>query len=215
MSSALSRAGLSTYPRANSMESDERARIDMTEEAPPKKRMGRPPKAPEKGRRQNYTFRMSDADRDKVVAAADAAGRSVSEEIERRIEDSFSGALAADQRTKILIENIFQLINMIELGSGKKWWEDETTAGMCGFVLRELILQLMPEPKPLENKLLKLVEGDKARLAREAKEALWQTTVKMTAMDRATAILKGEPPDAGGGNAGDISSQPQKTSGIK
>lgn len=210
MSSALSRAGLSTYPRANSMESDDKARMDMTEEAHPKKRMGRPPKAPEKGRRQNYTFRMSDADRDKVVAAADAAGRSVSEEIERRIEDSFRGALAADHRTRILVENVIQIINMIEAGSGKKWWEDEITSGMCGSVLRELFLQLMPEPKQSENSLLKLVEGDKARLAREAKEALWRTTVKMNAMDRAIAILKGNPPDAGDGKAGDILSQSQK-----
>jgi hypothetical protein len=51
--------------------------------------MGRPPKAPEKGKRQNYTFRMSDADRDKLVEAAEANGRSMSEEIERRVEESF------------------------------------------------------------------------------------------------------------------------------
>lgn len=54
-----------------------------------KKTSGRPPKAPEKGRRRNYAFRMSDDVRDRVVAAAEQAGRSMSEEVERRIEDSF------------------------------------------------------------------------------------------------------------------------------
>ncbi|MCJ2023929.1 hypothetical protein [Methylobacterium sp. J-067] len=61
----------------------------MSEAAKPKKRMGRPPKSPEKGKRQNYTFRMSDADRDMVVKAAEMAGRSISEEIELRVARSF------------------------------------------------------------------------------------------------------------------------------
>lgn len=58
-------------------------------EEKPRKRMGRPPKAPEKGRRQNYTFRMSDQTRDAVIEAAAQSGRSMSEEIEWRIEESF------------------------------------------------------------------------------------------------------------------------------
>lgn len=58
----------------------------------PKKRMGRPPKAPEKGRRQNYTFRMSDSTRDQIIDAASKSGRSVSEEIERRVETSFKSS---------------------------------------------------------------------------------------------------------------------------
>lgn len=57
-------------------------------EGKPRKRMGRPPKAPEKGRRQNYTFRMSDSTRDQVISAAEQSGRSISEEIERRVEES-------------------------------------------------------------------------------------------------------------------------------
>lgn len=52
-------------------------------------RTGRPPKAPEKGRRQNYTFRMSDQTRDRIIEAAAQAGRSMSEEIEARVEASF------------------------------------------------------------------------------------------------------------------------------
>jgi hypothetical protein len=62
----------------------------MAEVAATKKKMGRPPKAPEKGKRQNYTFRMSEADREKVAAAAEAAGRSFSEELEARVGRSFT-----------------------------------------------------------------------------------------------------------------------------
>ena len=66
------------------------------------KRMGRPPKSPEKGRRQNYTFRMSDADRDRIVKAAGGSGRSLSEEIEQRlvlyaqVEDEFGSGSRLD-----------------------------------------------------------------------------------------------------------------------
>jgi phage protein D len=57
--------------------------------AEPKKR-GRPPKRPGAGSRRNYAFRMTDATRDQVVAAADKNGRSMSEELEARIEASFA-----------------------------------------------------------------------------------------------------------------------------
>ena len=54
-----------------------------------KKTRGRPPKAPEKGKRQNYTFRLHDETRERLVEAAAAANRTLSEEIERRVERSF------------------------------------------------------------------------------------------------------------------------------
>jgi hypothetical protein len=54
-----------------------------------KKPRGRPPKAPEKGRRQNYTFRLHDETRERLVKSAAAANRSLSEEIEWRVEQLF------------------------------------------------------------------------------------------------------------------------------
>src|SRR5215217_16654 len=54
-----------------------------------KKARGRPAKAPEKGKRQNYTFRLHDATRERLVEAATVANRTLSEEIEYRIERSF------------------------------------------------------------------------------------------------------------------------------
>lgn len=92
-------------------------------EQKPRKRMGRPPKAPEKGRRQNYTFRMSDETRDRVIAAAAASGRSMSEELEWRVEESFreedrrltSSALMNGSRNAYsLISKIIAAINYLE-----------------------------------------------------------------------------------------------------
>lgn len=62
----------------------------MSEQAEPpaKNRGGRPRKDPVKGRRGNYSFRMSEAVRAQLSAKAEENGRSISEEVEYRIEQS-------------------------------------------------------------------------------------------------------------------------------
>ena len=47
---------------------------------------GRPPKDPTKGMRRNCTFRLPDNTRDKLLLAAVASNRTLSEEIEWRVE---------------------------------------------------------------------------------------------------------------------------------
>lgn len=59
-------------------------------EKPKPRTVGRPPKAPEKGKRRNYAFRMSDQTRDRVIASAEIRQCSMSEEIEHRVEMSFN-----------------------------------------------------------------------------------------------------------------------------
>jgi predicted HicB family RNase H-like nuclease len=54
-----------------------------------KKRIGRPPKAEEDRKAVNFTFRSRGEMRERLQAAADGARRSVSEEIELRLERSF------------------------------------------------------------------------------------------------------------------------------
>ena len=66
-----------------------------------KRGRGRPPKAPEKGKRQNYTFRLHDSTRERLLATADAANRTLSEEIEYRVEKSFE----QEERIASLLEN--------------------------------------------------------------------------------------------------------------
>lgn len=84
-------------------------------EEKPRRRVGRPPKDPGKGRRQNYTFRMSDQTRDQLIDVAAESGRSLSEEIEWRIEESFrekQGELLA----KSLLngsDNLYRLVSRV------------------------------------------------------------------------------------------------------
>jgi predicted HicB family RNase H-like nuclease len=54
-----------------------------------KKRIGRPPKAEEDRKAVNFTFRSRGQMRERLQAAAIAVGRSISEEIEFRLERSF------------------------------------------------------------------------------------------------------------------------------
>lgn len=176
------------------------------------KRESRAARVPEQGRRATVTFRCLPALQAKIQDAAAQSGRSSSEEIERRIEDSFAGAFSADVRTKGIFESVAQMISVVERGTGRKWWEDELTASMCGDVVRELINSLMPRVEQPANKLLELVESDKARLEREAKEALWQTTVRMNAIDRALAILSDDQKGAVGAKPVDSLSQSKKKS---
>jgi hypothetical protein len=53
------------------------------------KRRGRPPKYAGEGKRQNFSFRIRDQVRDRLINAVKETGRSLSEEIEWRIERSF------------------------------------------------------------------------------------------------------------------------------
>jgi len=54
-----------------------------------KKRIGRPPKSEEDRKAVNFTFRSRGQMRDRLQAAAAASRRSISEEIEYRLENSF------------------------------------------------------------------------------------------------------------------------------
>src|SRR6266849_1228330 len=61
---------------------------------PAKRRKGRPPVPPEARRSRNFTFRSREALHQQLGAAAKIAGRSISEEIEFRLEWSFFGQRA-------------------------------------------------------------------------------------------------------------------------
>lgn len=63
----------------------------MTDDAQkPSKRIGRPLKNPALGKRSNVMFRLSESRKEMLMEAAASEGRSMSEEIERRIEESFA-----------------------------------------------------------------------------------------------------------------------------
>lgn len=72
------------------------------DEASPRAKGGRPLKDPAKGKRNKYAFRMSDFTHDQLEVRASEAGRSLSEEVEYRIEQS----LQKDTRLSSIINMI-------------------------------------------------------------------------------------------------------------
>jgi Arc-like DNA binding domain len=98
----------------------------VTEEQPKRK-----PGRPSKGKRGNFTFRVTEKLREQLISGAEASGLSVSEEIERRLDQSFNDAAIRDllggSHTNALILTIAAAIQMVEIKSGKKWIEDHDT----------------------------------------------------------------------------------------
>jgi hypothetical protein len=92
-----------------------------------KRKPGRPPK----GKRGNFTFRVTERLRGQLISEAEASGLSVSEEIERRLDQSFNDVAIQDllggSHTNALILTIAAAIQMVEIESGKKWIEDYDT----------------------------------------------------------------------------------------
>lgn len=73
-----------------------------------KRKLGRPAKA--LGKRQSYAFRMNEPVRAVVATAAEANGRSLSEEIERRVAESVERESIEDRldRIEAMIEKLAQ-----------------------------------------------------------------------------------------------------------
>ena len=61
-----------------------------------RKRIGRPPKPPKNRKSVNFTFRSREGMREQLRAAAAASGRSISEEIEYRLVQSFRDEYIAE-----------------------------------------------------------------------------------------------------------------------
>jgi DNA-binding NarL/FixJ family response regulator len=91
-----------------------RERLSMTADQEPKRR-GRPPKPTEERKSGNLTFRTRGDLRAKLDAAATASGRSVSEEIERRLERSFDHDEMVSSVIETIEENSRLQIQIIEL----------------------------------------------------------------------------------------------------
>ena len=70
-----------------------------------RKRIGRPPKPAKERRTVNFTFRSRGEMRELLRTAAEVGGRSISEEIERRLDQSFKQEQMARAVAKALIEH--------------------------------------------------------------------------------------------------------------
>jgi DNA-binding CsgD family transcriptional regulator len=79
------------------------------------KKRGRPAKYPGEGKRTTHTFRIREATRQKLIEAAEGSGRSVSEEIEWRVERSFDHDEIVSVHLKLFEENAQLQVENLEL----------------------------------------------------------------------------------------------------
>lgn len=94
-----------------------------------KKRMGRPPKAPEDRRRHHQSFRTSEKLRAALQEAADANQRSMSEEAEYRLEASFDAERRlADQSSglKLALRAVERTWQFLEERISDEWADHES-----------------------------------------------------------------------------------------
>lgn len=108
----------------------------MTTETEKADRVKRPKRAPIGEKRRTFTFRLSDDVRERVELSAAHAGRSMSEELEWRVQRSL------DEEERLLQRfvssenlNVFAAIasswKAISIFSGKDWSEDSETLDLC------------------------------------------------------------------------------------
>lgn len=83
----------------------------MSDEQPAKRR-GRPPKDPADRKDGNLTFRTRGDMRRRLSEAAEKSGRSISEEVEKRLEESFSN------------ENLLEDVHSAAYSASEQAWED-------------------------------------------------------------------------------------------
>ena len=102
----------------------------MTQE--PKKRRGRPPLAPGIAKRHPLNMRTSKDLRDRLEASASASGRSLAQEVEFRIYDSFQHERDIDEifggrAIYSLMEMFAEALKIVESETRKSWRRDRET----------------------------------------------------------------------------------------
>ena len=93
----------------------------MADQDPPKRR-GRPPKY---GQRQNFSFRITDEMRQRLIDTVKRSGRSLSEEIEHRVELSYLCEIILGDLEQFKARTI--AVEAHQQGYGKIWGVDGPT----------------------------------------------------------------------------------------
>ena len=125
-------------------------------EKPAKRKPGRPPL----GKRGNFTFRVRENVRERLIAAAESSNLSVSEEIERLLErqltvaDTVAEMFGGKENAQLLF--MFAVaIQEVERATGKPWWTDKSTCealqGAVDLILQSLKADLPEGWKPTEG----------------------------------------------------------------
>jgi hypothetical protein len=103
-----------------------------------RKRVGRPRKSPDERKAVNFTFRSRGQMRDLLQAAADASDRSISEEIEFRLESSFRRDKAAD---------LVLLAMELESTDERNWKDDPLSAETVRIAVDRIIAAMAGLPR--------------------------------------------------------------------
>ncbi|MDP6572947.1 MAG: TraY domain-containing protein [Rhodospirillales bacterium] len=115
------------------------------------KRVGRPSKAPRKGARNSLGLRVTAETKSRLEAAAAASGRSQSQEVEFRLEQSFRkeddgiAALGGSEQ-HALFRMMAAAAVIIENRSGKSWSSDWKTSVAVRKAWDELVAAVLPKP---------------------------------------------------------------------
>jgi hypothetical protein len=87
-------------------------------------KLGRPPKHEGERLSKNRTFRVRGTLDEQLEAAARDAKRSVSEEIERRLEESFR----REERAELMLEAIVRTLKLLGISNDPATWSPEMRA---------------------------------------------------------------------------------------
>ena len=121
---------------------------------PAKRKLGRP----SLGKRRSITFRIRDHVNDLLVAASQASTVSLSEEIERRVEQSFSNAGVVSEmfggaETARLLFTLSIAIQEVERATGKPWWADLSTSEQMRRAIDDILLAQMAKLPEMQKQI--------------------------------------------------------------
>jgi len=111
-----------------------------------KKRIGRPPKAKEDRKAVNFTFRSRGQMRERLQAAAIASGRSISEEIEHRLDESFrTEELYGGPRLSAVFRILANHIALAGATAGGDWAKNDQVQVDVAKVFADLLAKNLPQ----------------------------------------------------------------------
>ncbi len=112
-------------------------------------RRGRPPRGPYANKRKTLSTRITSTLRTRLDEAADQADRSLSQEIELRLEQSFANDQAkydafGGKHIYALMRFLGSAVSLIETGTGRKWRDDRVTYHQVKVTIDKLLYGLGP-----------------------------------------------------------------------
>ncbi len=117
-------------------------------------RSGPKPRGPFEGKRKTLTTRITERTRRRLDEASEATDRSLSQEIEFRLEESFQRdrfenaifeALGGREHYPLLVM-VGNAVRMVEEGSGQRWHQDFETAAQVKNAITTIIDAFSPKP---------------------------------------------------------------------